>query len=136
MTTFALEKIDIPGSIRHVYKLKRNGRCLFDDFCKEIDASKNMTTHKLHTIIKLMAQSPTRNLPWISEVKSRPKNDNHKEYEVKFGKQLRAYFFIDKSYGAIFVLGELKKKESGQQRSIEQMRAIKTEYFAQTNPKS
>lgn len=83
---------------------------------------------KLQTFIELLSQGQRLPADKFKELKGREKKDIYKDFEIKAGR-LRVYLFEDITARKIIVLGELKKDEKRQSRKIEEMRAIKLEYF-------
>lgn len=128
MSKFVIEEIvEIRGK-QKFFKLLNNGKCEFEEFCKDCLKDPLMK--------KQLAQIVTR-MGYIADLKydrldktkfrelsGRDKNDAHKDYEIKT-KHLRLYFFKDVN-GQVVVLGGTKGEQG---EDIKRMRAIKKEYF-------
>ncbi|CAA6824345.1 MAG: Unknown protein [uncultured Sulfurovum sp.] len=110
-------------------KLINNGKCLYDEFCLQIQKNGNQRKDltKIESIISMIAKG-SRN-PKFKELKGRKESeDPYKDYEIKVN-QLRIFLFEDKEEGKIIVFGIVKKDTKKQNSAIEKMREIKKEYF-------
>ena len=133
MANFVVEKLSglPPHPAEPFYKLFVEGKCFFDEFCREMTKNGNQrkALEKIQVIIveiSLGKRVPTK---WFQELKYRGKDDPYRDYEIRC-KQLRLYLFEDGDTGKIIVLGELKKGKSTQNKAIRKMREIKLAYFA------
>lgn len=131
MPTFALEWIDVPNCIEAFFKIFINGDCPLDQFWEAMERAGNQRKDldKLQTLITLISQGQRLPADKFKELQGRNKKDVYKDFEIKAGR-LRLYLFEDLEAGKIIVLGELKKDSKRQHQKIEEMRAIKLEYFA------
>ena len=125
MSIFALKLIEqVKGKIKF-YKLERDKKCEFDEFCNLLEGKKEES--KLRAIFAIMdSVSNLNRLPKIKfrELEGRSPDDKIKEYEIK-KKPYRVYLFKD-SEGNIVVFGSIK---GNQKRDIKRFRAIKIEYL-------
>lgn len=129
MSEFALEEIKITNARISFYKLKINGKCLFDEFWLEILHSGNfeLELDSIQSIIERKAQMQPVSPDKFKELKGRKKSDPHKDFEIRTP-NLRLYTFKHDKTGQIIVLGAIKTPK-GQDRDIERMRGIKKRYF-------
>jgi hypothetical protein len=129
MAEFALEKIEILHSRLNIFKLLINGKCLFDEFWKDVERfggyEKELDT--IQAIIERKAQLQPVSPEKYKELKGRKKNDPHKDYEIRTP-NLRVYLFKQEKTGHIIVLGAIKTPK-GQDQDIDRMRGIKKRYF-------
>ncbi len=127
MYKFALKEIEeIEGRISF-FKLIKDDVCEFDEFIEQcrLDGGLESEITQLQTRMQFVADLKT-----LPEQKFRditPKNDAHKEYEIKT-KHLRVYLFHDKSNGRVIVCGG---KKTTQKKDIGHFRNIKKTYFKQ-----
>ncbi len=127
MINFALKEIkEIRGKIQ-VYKLICDKDCDYDLFEKQIlkDGSYEKELYKIFTRLHEMADC--KSLPQNKFKDITPKNDIHKEYEIKTD-NLRVYLFHEKQTGRIIVLGG---KKTDQKSDIKRFRNLKKEYLEQ-----
>ncbi len=129
MPTFALSKLDISHCRTVFFKLKVNGKCLFDEFWREITESGNYLSEldRVQAIIERKAQGEPVSPNQFKELKGRKKNDPYKDYEIRT-ENLRVYVFKHDKTGQVIVLGAIKKPKD-QDRDIEYMRRLKRQYF-------
>ncbi len=119
-----------PHHTEPFYKLVVDGKCYYDEFCKEMEKAGNQqqALDKIQAILVFMSRGTDVPKKWFQELKHRSKDDPHKDYEIRSGR-LRIYLFEDEE-GKIIVLGELKKGKKTQDKAIKKMRALKLAYFA------
>ncbi len=129
MYSFALVEIkEIQGKVK-IYKLKVNNACSFDEFEEEIKLEGTYAT-ELRTIqTRLDDVADCKTLPKEKFKDITPRNDQHKEYEIKT-RNLRVYLFHDKNSGKIIVCGG---KKTNQQSDIRFFKNIKKHYFNQNH---
>lgn len=128
MSKFTLEILKEVSGKQNIYKLLNSGKCEFDDFWNknEKDAIMKKQLAVIQTRLKAIADLKYNTLDKTKfKELSRPKNDKHKDYEIKT-KNLRVYFFKDDGTGQIIVTGGTK---DSQDEDIKRMRVIKAEYF-------
>ncbi len=134
MAIFELEWIEVPNCVEPFFKLFINGKSPLDEFWEKMEKSGNLQKDldKLQTFMVLLSQGQRLPADKFKELQGRSKKDIYKDFETKAGR-LRVYLFEDVTTGKIIVLGDLKKDEKRQRLKIEEMRAIKLEYFASKN---
>lgn len=129
MPIFALINIDqVKGKIKF-FKLEIDGICEFDNFCKELESTKE-GVKVLKTIYAIIdSASNLKHLPRTKfrELKGRKLSDKIKDYELKKGDN-RIYMFMDSGYVVVFA-GTKNK----QNQDIAKLRRIKFEYKETTN---
>lgn len=128
MTKFRIIQINIINEKIKFYKLTVNGKCLYDDFEKDIIKNGNYEDDldTIQAIIERISQKlpvPTNKFKLLN----RDGKDPYPDYEIKVNR-LRVYLFKQEKTGNIIVLGGIKTPE-GQKRDIEKMRKIKKDYF-------
>ncbi|HEY5125376.1 MAG TPA: hypothetical protein VIK14_16720 [Ignavibacteria bacterium] len=125
MRKFALIRIEqVKGKI-NFFKLEIDGKCEFDELCKQLENRKEKS--RLLVIYAIMdSVSNMIRLPGIKfkELTGRSPGDNVKEFEIK-KRPYRVYLFKDNN-GDIVVFGSAKSR---QKRDINRFRAIKYEYL-------
>ncbi len=123
MKRISLNKIiEIDGK-QNIFKLKINGKCLFDDFEKEVK-TQGQYYDELCSIYSLIEDVADNKL--LPKKKFRDitrKNDRPKEYEFK-SKHLRVYAIKGKD-GKIIIMGGYK---SNQKNDLKKFRKIKNEH--------
>ena len=133
MPIFELIKLEDelpPYPVVAFFKLRIDGKCPYDAFCKELQNSGNQryALEKIPSILVSLSEGKRVPVAWFKELKHRGKDDPYPDYEIR-AKQVRVYLFEDTEKGRIIVLGEVKTEKT-QQRTIDRMRAIKRDYFA------
>lgn len=128
MKKFKITQLNIINEKILFYKLSINGKCLYDEFEKEILKNGNYqddldTAQAIIERISQMLPVPNNKFKLLK----RDKKDPYPDYEVK-ANRLRIYLFKQEKTGNIIVLGGIKTPE-GQKRDIEKMRKIKKDYF-------
>lgn len=128
MKKFEIIEIKILNSKIRFYKLNINGKCLYDDFEKEIIINGNYQDDidTIQAIIERVAQMQPIP-PNKFKLLSRNKKDPYPDYEIK-SNRLRVYLFKEQNTGNIIVLGGIKTPE-GQKKDIDKMRRIKKRLF-------
>ena len=125
MSTFVVKQIEDFETNQKVNKLIRNGKCILDDFIKDINSDKTLAAEigDLYAIIedvaneKRVPKTKYRNLHLTKKLKFNP-------YEAK-SKHLRLYLFHDKENGQIIVLGG---KKGTQLKDLSKFEKIIQEY--------
>lgn len=125
MSTFELNEItEIKGKLSF-FKLVIDGKCEFDLFVEQCEMDGNYSS-ELTTIQARMQQiADCKTLPKEKHRDITPKNDPHKEYEIKT-KHLRVYMFHDKENGRVMVSGGKKPTQS---KDIKHFQNVKKKYF-------
>ena len=125
MPRFLLKKIDLIEGKQAFFKLYKDEKCEFDEFCNEIEQEGRYLS-ELKTAFAYLEM--VANLKMLPKEKMRdltPKNELVKEYEIKT-KHLRIYFIHQKQKGKIIILGGFKNM---QPKDIERFRVIKKQYL-------
>ncbi len=133
MTTFVVTQIEDFETNQKVNKLFRNGKCILDEFIKEIKADRNLSEEigDLFAIIEDVAneerlpKTKYRNLHLSKKLKYSP-------YEAK-SKHLRLYLFHDKENGQIIVLGGKKGTQLKDLSKFDKIIQEYTKYVQQKN---
>ncbi|MEX0595117.1 MAG: hypothetical protein WD512_01365 [Candidatus Paceibacterota bacterium] len=125
MPKFKLRKIEQVQGRNTYYKLIKDGKCEFEEFCTEMSQPDKYESElkKIFSYMELAAnQQP---LPKTKFKDITPKKATAKEHEFK-SKHLRVYAFQQKSTGKIIVCGGTK---SSQKSDIKHFREVKEQYF-------
>lgn len=135
MSKFELEEIEIEGAIHKFYKLKKDDKCFYDDFIEEIKDKFDISDDEESILDELDALIEDISLDnpvppkKHKQLKKRPKNFPYTDYEIRTGtSRLRVYYIKEKRTGKVIILGEYKKGEKAQQKTIKKMRRIAKEY--------
>jgi len=127
MSTFTVEKIErITGKLK-LFLLYINGKCEFKEFIEGLERAGNYESElrSIQTTMQLISEC--KSVPEEKHKDITPRNDPHKEYEIRT-KNIRVYAFQDKKTGRIFVCGG-KAGSSDKRKSLAQLRSIKKRYF-------
>jgi hypothetical protein len=129
MNTFVLDNIGANDGEVKFFKLVENGKCLHDEFFKEVESNGGHDSDLDY--ICAIIERKSRNLPvapkLFKELK-RDGSDKIKDYEIRKNR-LRLYVFKCDD-GFVSVLGGLKTGIKDQNRDIAKMRLIKNRYIA------
>lgn len=136
MPEFDVIKIDEFDTIQPVFKLVRNGKCRFDEFCGQIESDKNLNPElgDIYAVIEEVANCNGFLPPSKYKLLRLSSKLAFKGYEAK-SKHLRVYIFQDKDTGQIITLGG---KKGDQDEDIKRfVKTIKeyTEYKNQNKKK-
>lgn len=136
MPEFDVIKIDEFDTIQPVFKLVRNGRCRFDEFCEQIESDNNLNAElgDIYAVIEEVANCNGFLPPAKFKQLHLSGKLAFKGYEAK-SKHLRVYLFHDKETGQIIALGG---KKGDQDEDINRfVKTIKeyTEYKLQNKKK-
>ena len=117
MKKFEIIEIKILNSKIRFYKLNINGKCLYDDFEKEIIMNGNYQDDidTIQAIIERVAQMQPIP-PNKFKLLSRNKKDPYPDYKIK-SNRLRVDIFKAQNTGNIIVLGGIKTPE-GQKKIL------------------
>lgn len=125
MSKFALREINQIKGKKTYYKLVKNGKCEFQEFCNEIVKGSNYES-ELKTLFSWMDRDANlQPLPSNKKKDITPDGVTPKEHEFK-SKNLRIYTFQDKGTGKIVVCGGNKNTQDS---DIRHFRKIKEEYL-------
>ena len=126
MATFAVKHIDeLERTKQAVFKLVRNGKCLFDEFAEEIEKDNNLSPELDELIANLESVANNERLP---PQRYRILHLNSKlaftPFEVKTS-HLRMYLFRDDETGQIVLFGG---KKGDQESDLERVDKLIKEY--------
>lgn len=125
MSIFALQKVDeVKDGQLSFFKLSKDGRCFYDDFCTEIEKNKRDTIslNRIRTYMNLLAIDNCR-LPKV-KFNSIKQNNRVIGYEFK-DSSLRVYI-IKEDPDVYIILGGYKKN---QDKDIEKFKRLKAEFL-------
>lgn len=124
MIIFTKEKILAFRTRQDVYKLVRNGKCLLDEFVKDIKEDKNLEPELSDLFANIEDVANGELLPYnrykILKLGKLP----FTAYEAKT-KSLRLYLFHERNTGVILIIGG---KKTEQDEDLERIKRIIKEY--------
>lgn len=114
-----------PNALRRVALLEIDGKAPYFDFVTKMKKSgKKKEIDRINTIITELMVGDELPPNTIKEIKGRPSNDDWKEFELRH-KRLRVYFFLVPPDGNIVVMGEYKKDEKTQRKTVKSFQELK-----------
>ena len=129
MPDFSLIPLDLPeGARRRLLLLEVDGKVPYAVFEKEMSKSgKRKEMQKISVLFDEIAMG--RDVPpnAIKPIKGRLSNDNWEEFELRKN-QVRVYFFVIPPDGNIIVLGEFKKNDKQQRKTIGYFQELKQQF--------
>lgn len=111
MATFTVELVPDFATRQRIYKLRRNGKCMVDEFRKDIMADSNLAPELLNLDAALMNVANGLPVP-PSHYKKLHTGEKLKYaiFEVK-SRHLRLYLFQEKETGQIMIVGGKKVRQ-------------------------
>jgi hypothetical protein len=134
MHTFALEKLEeVKDGKLIFYKIRIDGVCLYDEFCRELENDKTSTKsmNKIRTYMNILAESDCL----LPSTKFNSIKPNNKVIGYEFKSDTLRVYVIKKKPNVFIVLGGYKKN---QKKDIEKFAKITSQlenyYFTNTIP--
>ncbi len=125
MATFDVKPIEeFDTTNKKVFKLTRNGKCLYDEFKEEIEADNNLEPELDELFANIEDVLEGKQLPKSRYRKLNLKKLKFKPYESK-SKHLRVYLFRDDDTGQIIICGG---KKTEQDEDLDRVKKIIKEY--------
>lgn len=127
MSIFALKKYDVVQGNYPFYRLAEDGKCQYDEYCKEIE-EKTSYASELLSIKQTMVR--VANNQRVPKEKFRQIDKDLKICEFK-SRNLRVYALHEDRKGKIIILGGYKNQ---QKADIRQVKSLAQQYLAQEPP--
>ena len=137
ISNFKLRRLDISGAVHEIYSLVIDGKCVFEEFTKEVKAKFHIKkedelkfdteSNELDELMTLLEDIALDNT--ILRKCHKPLNSKFSAYEIRTKKtMLRVYYLKEKLTGKIIILAHIKQNEKEQKRALKQFESRIDEY--------
>jgi len=115
----------IPGAIKRIAVLEIDGKAPYQDFAIKMSKSGNRKEFdRLKAAIDELMLGNRLPPNKVKEIREKTTDDGWKEFELRH-KRLRIYYFLVPPDGNIIVMGEYKKSDKAQRKTIRSFQEIK-----------